>query len=478
MRRRAFQPIVFAGLLVSILATGFDVAAAQEVPLGWDAVGYFQYNVENVVVDTSKTPWKVKVIFSVTDPSAAGNPPWDIKMSGPPFKCSALTLPACPTPGPSPSLTIDIGWNTAESVNTGSRFNPATGAFDLSPVFVNATNNRGLGAALPIRINALSSAVACASAADCPGVPDIYLRFWVSSPLPPALIGAVQTGVVGSGTVGIEGHPVWPPEGPTENVPVRSAVAYFPITSPAAVPRRRVVDFDTKCANCHDGEKHGDTVVPRLALHGGNRNEEPMLCTLCHNPNQTDIPYRSASSPASTDPLGSGVAPEVSVDFKRMIHSIHAGGVRTTSFKVVGFNGTVADFGAVRFPAELRDCSNCHVESGGKGTFELPLASQVLGSTVKTGSTIGYVRPSDGQTGNLVDLDPTNNLRITPIASVCSGCHDRKEVRDHMIKQGARFGVLQASLDSGLVRERCASCHGPGKSMDVRRVHEVGVSDD
>jgi OmcA/MtrC family decaheme c-type cytochrome len=136
----------------------------------------------------------------------------------------------------------------------------------------------------------------------------------------------------------------------------------------------------------------------------------------------------------------------------------------------VGFNGTVTAFSGVRFPAKLSNCLNCHIDVNGKGTFELPLASTVLGSTVKTGSTIDYKR-SDGQIGNLVDLDPATNLRITPIASVCSACHDGSEVRRYMQSNGGVFGALQSTITPN--PERCARCHGPGKDKDVRRVHEV-----
>jgi OmcA/MtrC family decaheme c-type cytochrome len=470
-------------LVAAIVTMAHREAAGQAVPLGWEATQYFKYNIENVVVvnqPTLTTPGTLAIAFSVTDPTN-GNTPWNIKAVGP-FKCSEPTdsTLVCPSPGPSPSLMIDIGHNTTEYVNTGSRFDPVSGGFSLNPVFVNATSNPGLGAAFPIRINALRDAKSCTTTPDpwgvCSGLPSG--RFWVSSPLPPQLIGLVKTGVIGTGVVGMEGHPVWPATGTaTHNVPVKSVVKPFPITDTTAQPRRQIVDFDTKCSKCHDGLLHDGREIPRLALHGGNRNEEPALCVICHNPNQTDIPYRTLASPPSTDPLGSGVAPEVSVDFKRMTHAIHAGGFRTKSYTVVGRNGTIVDFSGVRFPATLSNCLNCHVDVGGKGTFELPLLSTVLGSTVKTGSTIGAT------VDKMVDLDPTNNLRITPIASVCSSCHDKAEVRSHMVKQGARFGVLQSDIDAkvrdrlGVVSERCAFCHGPGKDKDVRKVHEIGTEE-
>jgi OmcA/MtrC family decaheme c-type cytochrome len=454
------RTICSALLMAAMLMVAHREAAAQEVPLGFEAMQFFRYNVENVVVDKTTTPWQVKVIFSITNPAAAGNPPWDIKADVPFTGCGAAPKPPCPTPpalSPSPSLTIDIGWNTKEYVNTGSRFN-------LTPVV--GPSSSGVGAALPIRVNALTTSQPCLSPIECPGVPDLTRRFWVSSNLPPSVIGIVDTGVGGSGVVAMEGHPVWPLDAPTENVPVKSVFKSFAITDSVAVDRRKIVDFDTKCHNCHDGNHAG---IPRLALHGGSRNEEPGLCVICHNPNQTDIPYRTAASPPSTDPLGlSGVSAEVSIDFKRMVHEIHAGGFRHSPFKVVGFRGTVADFSAVRFPSRLSNCLNCHLDVNGKGTFELPLDANVLGSTIQTMSVAGT---SLSDVARSVDVDPSNNLRITPIASVCSSCHDGREVRSHMMSKGAAFGVTQSQIKPN--QEQCVRCHGPGREEDVRRAHEI-----
>jgi hypothetical protein len=40
-------------------------------------------------------------------------------------------------------------------------------------------------------------------------------------------------------------------------------------------------------------------------------------------------------------------------------------------------------------------------------------------------------------------------------------------------RQGGVFGVLQADIDSGRVRERCVDCHGRGRDKDVRKVHQI-----
>lgn len=243
----------------------------------------------------------------------------------------------------------------------------------------------------------------------------------------------------------LEGHPAADLDGNgVFETPVqeRSVFKFFPITGTSIVPRRKVVDV-AKCLECHQ---------PHLSLHGSNRTDEPQVCAICHNPNQTDIPFRTSG-------------PETPIDFKHMVHAIHSSSIRHTPYVVIGRNGTVNDFSHVVFPRNLRNCLNCHID----GTFELPLAPTVLGTTLATGSTYGSPK--------VIDTNPANDLKITPTAAVCSACHDDRETRDHMLAGGARFGVLQADLDSGAVRERCVNCHGRGRERDVRKEHGLGAID-
>ncbi|MBL0160530.1 MAG: hypothetical protein IPP47_26120 [Bryobacterales bacterium] len=130
---------------------------------------------------------------------------------------------------------------------------------------------------------------------------------------------------------------------------------------------------------------------------------------------------------------------------------------------IVGFRGALLDFSDVRFPGKLRNCVTCHIDKSGKGTFELPLASK-LGSTVVSASMLN---PLPG----FVDVNPANDLRISPMAATCSGCHDSSEVKRHMISKGAYFGAVQSVLEG---KEQCVTCHGPGKEHSVRRAHEIG----
>lgn len=421
------------------------VLLGQETPLAWNAASNFAYTIERVTPSpVSSSSWTVKVIFSVANPApspAFPSPVWDIK--------TALPI----TGG---SLRILVGWDGAELSNTNSRGN-------LNPV---ATAPSNIAAAAPISLNALAGATAAqpCTPSNCGelGASPMTNRFTVSTVVNP--IAFPPGGAVSSGIVGIEGRPVCPLTGPllpgcpstngaatAANIPVTSAARSFSFTGAAVADRRKIVDI-ANCKKCHDGAKHGDTVVPRLSLHGANRNENLLLCVICHNANQTDIPFRASG-------------PEVSIDFKRMIHSIHAGGFRKTPLQIVGFQGTLFDFSHVRFPAKLRNCTACHVGA----SYALPISPKALGSTIDTRST-----QATATALRTVDVDPANDSKITPAAASCSGCHDSSEVQRHMVRTGgASFGTQQQNIVSG-VTERCVNCHGPGKKEDVRKVHEIG----
>lgn len=443
-------------LPAALLLAGAAATGQTAPPLAWELAPQFKYRVENVLVNaTVPGSWNVKVVFSVSNPVTGEI--WDIK-NALPFQTTGA------------SLTLDIGWDPAADItNTGSA-NTA-----LTPVVGTAL---GVSAGAPLQLrnlqNAATGANRCLSTAECPGVLDLYNRFWVQRTITP--VGFVTAPK--SGRLGIEGRPVCngllgcPPGPPYANIPVRSEVADFSLLATAtptsalmANPRRQIVDFDTKCKTCHNGtrlDRLGHP-IPRLSLHGGNRNENLGLCVMCHTPNQTDVPYRLTTADART------AAAETPLDMKTMIHAIHAGGFRETPFVVIGFNSSINDFSAVRMPGELRNCTACHVDNGRKGSFELPLSGAALGTTLKTGSV--YAVPAGGTRS--IDVNPANDLKITPTAATCSGCHDKAEARSHMIRSGgASFGTLQQNIGV-TVKERCASCHGPGKDKDVRKKHEI-----
>jgi len=460
----AWRHCRFAFAVGALLAAGHAQATVDL----WKAASHFQYNIEKVgVTALPSTPpsYKVKVVFSVTDPKIA-NQPWDIKNQLP-FRSAGA------------QLTLDIGWNpAADFVNTGSNsgsFTPLTALGDA--------------AAFPVRVPIIANgtllpATKECTASDCGAPtrlnPGGLNRYFAESTITPLPSGTSVT----AGRVALEGHPVCsgqlagfppdpcPPAAPFPAIPARSEAVDFsfaPTTALAAIipdQRRPIVDIN-KCKACHDDKDHGTGVVPRLSLHGGNRNENLRVCVICHNPNQTDVPWRRAAIATDTPQNGVLIAgAEVPVDFKVMVHSIHAGGFRKQAFVVIGFRSSVNDFSGVRFPKQLRDCTNCHIDANGKGSFELPLPKEVLGTTIMTQSSYLSAPRS-------IDVDPSNDAKISPTAAVCSACHDSTEVKSHMIRTGgASFDTPQSAIGAS-VRERCASCHGPGKEEDVRKAHEI-----
>ncbi|MFM2066415.1 MAG: hypothetical protein RLZZ584_1324, partial [Pseudomonadota bacterium] len=315
--------------------------------------------------------------------------------------------------GSAAALAVKIGWTTAEFNNVGS--------------------NQPFGQ--PVTINALGAAATAGAAGS----------FNVTSPV------AVPVGLAGTLRVVLEGHPagdVTTSGSFTDRLPVRTAIRDADVAGATPVARRAVADI-VKCDTCHD----------RLSVHGGNRNDELGACVVCHNPNATDAGRRPASGAVD------GKAEEA-VDFKVLIHALHAGqaslgGKRDQGLVVYGFGGSVNSYAGVNFPARLGDCSNCHIGASYTltGTWAAPSANGIAGTTVTTGGAAAA---------------PASYLRISPTAAVCSSCHDSTLARLHMLQadSGASFSATAAQLGSSVV-EACARCHGPGKIADVQTRHGV-----
>lgn len=225
------------------------------------------------------------------------------------------------------------------------------------------------------------------------------------------------------------------------NIPLTFGIGYFSINEPdgQAVARRQPVDIN-QCNVCH-GIKIN---------HGSNRANDTQGCVGCHNPRNTDKVVRDIAATPPTDGKD-----EESIDFKRLIHGIHASGFRENPLQVVGFGGRsthVFDEEEVHFPGNLSNCRTCHRE----GAWRLPLADTVLASTIDTGADIA---------------DPTDDLMITATASACSSCHDGDLAQTHMEQNGADFTATASSLAGGTGNETCAICHGPGRIADLDLVH-------
>jgi OmcA/MtrC family decaheme c-type cytochrome len=380
-----------------------DIAVAHDFPARLkSAAARFRFNILSV---TPAAPGSSPVVtFSVTDPSN-GDKPYDIKADAP-FVAA----------GGASALAIKLGWSTVDFANSGS----------AQPY------------GQPISINALTSAVPGATVGT----------FSVTAPV------ALPAGLTGTLRVTLEGHPagdVTTAGSFTDRLSVKTAFQDIAVTG-SVVARRSVVDV-AKCNVCHDV----------LSLHGNNRSNEIGACTLCHNANATDAARRPASAGVLTGGVDGKL--EEAIDFKTLVHGIHAGqasqgGFRTKGITVYGFGGSVNDFSDVVFPGKLNDCSVCHVGNSYQvtGLWITPTASGILGTTIGSGAS---------------PIDPTDNLRISPTAAVCSSCHDNAVARLHMqdASTGGSFSVTQATL-SGAV-ENCAFCHGEGRVLDAKVVHGV-----
>jgi len=383
-----------------------DVTVAHDFPARLKAAAArFQFNILGVTPTTAGSA--PMVTFSVTDPTNGGRP-YDIK-----------TDPAF-TSGAASTLTVKLGWKAANVADIGN---------DAS----------GQSYGQPVSLNALTAALAGATAGT----------YTVISPV---AIPAAQTGTL---RVMIDGHPAGDVTARgtfSDRLAAKSVFRDFAITGSTVVARRTVVDV-AKCDTCHSA----------LSLHGANRNDEPGVCVVCHTPNATDAGRRPSAGGVLTGGVDGKL--EESIDFKTLIHGLHAGqadkgGFRQKGLVVYGFGGSVNDFGSVVFPAELSNCTACHTSSSYQlsGLWQSPTASGILGSTVSTGAS---------------RTEASDNLRISPAAAVCSSCHDGAVAKAHMqgLFEGGQFSATQATLQGSV--EQCAFCHGSGKTFDVKTVHNV-----
>jgi len=244
--------------------------------------------------------------------------------------------------------------------------------------------------------------------------------------------------------VAIEGHPAvdigQDGESNVQRIPMDNVHAFFSIdeSSGKASARRDVVDMG-KCQDCHRS----------LSLHGSNRNNDEQVCAMCHNPRNTDREVREIAVTPPTDGKD-----EETIDLKVMVHAIHASGMRENPIQIVGFGGFttyVFDEEHVQFPGDLSNCNACHVNN----SYALPLAGSVLATTVDTGSD---------------HESPTDDLAVTPMAAVCSSCHDSDKAKAHMVSTGgAKFDAPLAEAEAAV--ESCDVCHGNGAIAGVNLVH-------
>jgi OmcA/MtrC family decaheme c-type cytochrome len=382
---------------------GVSVAEVHQIPEQL-ASANFQYNVLGIANATvGEAP---SVTFSVVNPGNPDDPndndvPYDLATDPAWTACADRTR----------RLAITIAWTSADYTNTGTGNSPAQ----------------------PVSLNPLTGPD-CGGAATDNGDG----TYTVTSPV------VIPAGITGTLSAGIEGHP-WVDingdglSGRSERIAVKNAIGYQGIDGAETVERRNAIEIE-RCDQCHNV----------LSIHGNNRTDEPEVCVQCHNPNATDINGRV---PVCTDDIGTD---DVEIDFKRMIHRLHASGYTGVPYKLCSFFSGAHVFD-VTYPGQLNNCEGCHKPDG----YYPVEAGEILGTTINAGIDIA---------------SPTDDVVISPNASVCSSCHVSDLAKSHMMQNGGDFAATKAA-DSALISEgveTCALCHGPGRSADVKEVHGVG----
>ena len=411
------------GACVTCHVEGGAAGATEDFHVNEEALLAEQFSY-NVLDATNTGPGEFPVItFSITDPTN-GDAAYDVCATGGPWDTAMWDGDT--------RLAVMLAWDTVDYNNwgTGSEvagFRPGSPAQNVS-------------------INPL---------ADCAGADNGDGTYTVTSTV------AVPDWMTGTLAASVEGHPAVDTDGdgtPAE-VPVTGAVGYFPITDGAAVERREVVSID-QCNACHQ----------KLSFHGGNRTDNIDLCVTCHNANATDIRARAE---ALAPPFGGpptfvdGDKHEESIDFKRMIHQIHAGNV-----VLYGFGGGRHDYSHVEYPADIADCGVCH-----SGDTFYPVDSSVLASTIYADPTMTDPRTPEREAALAMQID---DLNTTATAAACSSCHTSDFAGAHMEQNGA----VIADVDLGIatqdpmtgaltpaVVETCAICHGAGGVSDTAEAH-------
>jgi len=369
----------------------------------------FRYEV--LAVADSAPGQNPTVTIRVTDPTN-GNAPYDIRAADSPFQVG------------NSSLRVDVAWSTRpDFTNTGSGSATATTGTPAQPISIDFKAN---------------------------GVPDPAYPggFKATAPRP------IPAGATGSGSALVEGRPNVYIDADLDGdleltaVPVVSAGKAFAITDPAPVPYREIVDVD-KCNDCH----------ALLSMHGENRAGNLELCATCHNPNATDINRRVAGSSCEAV---TGTLDDQSIDFKVMVHAIHAGGL--AGFKVCGYGNSGYDFSYVKYPGKLNNCEGCHKPD----TYYPPEATTALATTFDAAPAANPDRST-----------PLGDVSVSPATAVCSTCHSSEAARNHMLSTasgGSADAVKDAdSTTPGAPLEGCRTCHGPGQDADVKAVHGVGA---
>jgi OmcA/MtrC family decaheme c-type cytochrome len=185
--------------------------------------------------------------------------------------------------------------------------------------------------------------------------------------------------------------------------------------------------------------------------HGGNRVNNAQVCVMCHNPNLTSSGRTITASPINPDivalfgddPLA---YPEVTNNFKSLIHGLHARDKRDNPFVDIRnrLNGVLLLGDEITYPGDVSHCKKCHVGT----TYEKVLVENILLTTEKittgvAGETVADINAARASVPNSTDLVDSATV------SACGYCHDSPIAVSHFIAQG---GDVKATRSDALIQ--------------------------
>ncbi len=204
------------------------------------------------------------------------------------------------------------------------------------------------------------------------------------------------------------------------------------------VPQTRFNSASEKaCQSCHDDsiDLSFHTRTSCGSCHAPDSKEQPLSltdgsCVSCHK-------GQALHAVADGAFKGSRVGLTNSLDYKVMIHTLHAN-------KRTKVNSNRNE--NITFTKHYGDCASCHE----KGQLMM----------TDTASLPAVLNQGEGGSSDI--------LEYSPIAAACGSCHTSSSFGPHVEANGGVFG---APLGSYTGAESCATCHAEGRSMGVDKVH-------
>ena len=234
----------------------------------------------------------------------------------------------------------------------------------------------------------------------------------------------------------------------------------FLLGSASTIEHRAVVEREN-CNRCH----------VELQAHGGSRRDVT-LCLLCHTAGSEDRNVASAA----------GGTPGVSVDFRVMVHRIHAGkhlpsvngvdtnpdGSRTYTapiepYLIVGNNDSIHDFSGVSFPVWPDGLIPMPRD---QGYTALSADAKALEDVIRTGPASCEVCHGDPDGDGPLTLPAQGSLHQSqPSRAACGACHDD-------IHWGLPYTANGSTMPEQANDSNCILCHeASGDDLSVFDAH-------